>query len=72
MTGSKVINLNKARKARAKDKARVSADENAVRFGMNRARREAEEATRDKAARTLDAHRRDTGGDNTDTDAIPT
>jgi hypothetical protein len=55
-----VVNLNKARKARAKSQARATADRNAARFGRTRAQREAEETARDKAAHTLDQHRRDT------------
>jgi hypothetical protein len=56
---SPVVNLNKARKARAKSQARATADANALRFGRTRAERDAEEAQARKAATTLDAHRRD-------------
>lgn len=59
MTDPKVVNLNKARKARAKTEARAQADANAVRFGRTRSQRDAEKAATDKAARALDAHRRD-------------
>jgi hypothetical protein len=69
MTDARVVNLNKARKARAKTQARAEADQNAARFGRTRAQREAEAQAAEKAARTLDAHRRDPGDD---TDAIPT
>jgi phage protein D len=54
----KVVNLNKARKARARSQARATADANALRFGRTRSQREAEEQAATKAARTLDAHRR--------------
>jgi phage protein D len=63
MTDQKVVNLNKARKARAKSQARAEATTNATRFGRTRAQREAEEAAATKAARTLDAHRRDPAPD---------
>ncbi len=67
----KVVNLNKARKARAKVQARATADANALRFGRTKSQREAEEATRDKAARTLDAHRRASNADDPDTGGTP-
>jgi phage protein D len=58
MTDPKVVNLNKARKARAKSQARAEADQNAACFGRSKAQRAAEKAAADKAARALDAHRR--------------
>lgn len=71
MTDPKVVNLNKARKARAKTEARAQADANAVRFGRTMAQRKADEANREKAAHALDAHRRNRDGDDPDTDATP-
>jgi hypothetical protein len=68
MTDPKVVNLNKARKARAKVQARATADENVLRFGRTKSQREAQDAAREKAARTLDAHRRDSDSDDPDTD----
>ena len=49
---SNLINLNKARKARAKTRKRAEADENAVRHGRTKAQK-----TLDKANRHLDGHR---------------
>jgi hypothetical protein len=58
MTGQ-VVNLNKARKARAKAAAKAGADANAARFGRTRAERAAEAAEERRKATHLDAHRRD-------------
>ena len=44
----KPINLNKARKARARAAAKARADENAVKFGRTKAERAAEKATGDQ------------------------
>lgn len=57
---TKIINLNKVRKAREKARKRDAADENAIRHGRSRAEKDAEKARSDKAAKTLDDHRRDT------------
>jgi phage protein D len=67
----KVVNLNKARKAHAKSQARATADANALRFGRTKSQREAENAAREKAARTLDAHRRDNDANDPDTGGTP-
>ena len=53
------MNLNKARKARAKAGAKVGAAENRVRFGRTRAEREAAAARDDKARRDLDGNKRE-------------
>jgi len=58
MTDARVVNLNKARKARAKSQARATADANSLRHGRTKAQVAAEKAAADKAARMLDAHRR--------------
>ncbi|MDU8944857.1 DUF4169 family protein [Ovoidimarina sediminis] len=53
------INLNKARKAKARADKRAKGDTNAAKFGRTKAER-ALEADRDKRAqRFLDQHRRD-------------
>ena len=52
------INLNKARKARARTAARKTAAENRVRHGRTKAERELVESREDKAQRELDAKRR--------------
>ncbi|MFC2968041.1 DUF4169 family protein [Acidimangrovimonas pyrenivorans] len=56
---AELVNLNKARKARARAAKRARADENAVRFGRSKAEKSLDEARADKARATLDAHRRD-------------
>ena len=61
MTGGSgdVVNLRRARKARARDEARRTADGNAARFGRTRAEREGEAARAEIEARRLDGHRLD-------------
>lgn len=53
------INLNKARKAKAKRNARQEADENAVKFGRSNAEKARDKTEQDAATRKLDQHRRD-------------
>ncbi len=53
------INLNRARKQRARDDAKALADENAVRFGRTRAQKKLEQAQSDKAAKNVDSHKRE-------------
>ncbi len=53
------INLNKARKARAKEGAAATAAENRVRFGRTRAEKDLAKAKADKAVRQIDAGKRD-------------
>lgn len=54
-----LINLRGARKAKARDEKFRTADENAARHGRTKAAKAAEKAASDKAARHLDAHKRD-------------
>ena len=54
-----VVGLGKFRKARARTEDKKRAEENRVRFGRTRAERDAAEKESDRAARVLDAHRRD-------------
>ena len=65
------INLNRARKARARRQARETADENALRFGRSKAARlrEAEDAARARAA--LEGHRREGKGGETERGEVP-
>lgn len=56
---SKVVNLNKARKSRARDAARSQADANAVKFGRSKAEKAKDRAEADKATRDLDGHKRE-------------
>ena len=54
------INLNRARKARAREEARRQADRNAARHGRTKAERERDAAETERQGRRLDDHRRDT------------
>jgi hypothetical protein len=54
-----LINLNKARKARAKAAAKAEAVENRIRFGRTRQDKEAGRAAAEKLARDTDAHKRE-------------
>jgi hypothetical protein len=56
---SQVINLNKARKARAKEQAKKTAAENRAAFGQTKAVRDLEAAREDKARRDLESHKRE-------------
>lgn len=54
-----LVNLNKVRKARARDARKARAAENAVKFGRTRAEKTLDKSDTDRAARDLDGHRRD-------------
>ena len=56
---TEIVNLNKARKARAKAQAGREAAENRVRFGRTKADRELDAARDDKARRELEGKRRE-------------
>lgn len=56
---SKVINLNKVRKQRARAAKREQADQNAARHGRSKADRALDAARSDKALQDHEAHRRD-------------
>ncbi len=51
------INLNRARKDRARKAARKTADENAVRFGRTKEERAADKARKERANQFLDGHK---------------
>ncbi|RKF15120.1 DUF4169 family protein [Roseovarius spongiae] len=53
------VNLNKARKARARAAQKTRADENAIVFGRPKAEKAAQKTRADKAARDLEAHKRE-------------
>jgi len=53
------VNLNKARKARAKIKKRAQADENAVVFGLSKQQRALEKARALHEKSKLEAHKRE-------------
>jgi hypothetical protein len=54
-----VVSLSKARKARAKADDKARAAENRVAFGRTRAEKDLADARREKAARALDAKKRE-------------
>jgi hypothetical protein len=49
-----VVNLNKARKAKARGDARMTADANRAKFGRTRAEKERDHAEKARAERLLD------------------
>lgn len=53
------INLNRARKAKARVDAEAKAVENRVRFGRTKAEKTLDQARAEKAARDLDAGKRE-------------
>lgn len=53
------VNLNRARKEKARAEKKARADENVVRFGRTKAERVLEEARARKAARELDGAKRE-------------
>ncbi|MBF9042003.1 DUF4169 family protein [Rhodobacterales bacterium HKCCE4037] len=55
----KVVNLNRARKSRARDAERRKADVNAAKFGRTKAEKRAEALRAGKAEKDLDGHKRD-------------
>ena len=58
MTGQ-VVNLNKARKAKAQVEDRKQADANAVQHGLTKAAKQQTQAAAAKAKRDLDGHARE-------------
>jgi hypothetical protein len=54
-----LINLNKARKAKAKSEAKTLAAENCAKFGRTKAERAAVQAEADKLAREVEGHKRE-------------
>ncbi len=54
------VNLNRARKQRARDEARRQAEMKAARFGRSKAEKSAEDAKRGAEDRKLNSHRRET------------
>lgn len=54
-----VVNLNKARKARARAEKKGRADANAIKFGQSKAQKSLEKARNEKARSDLERHRRD-------------
>lgn len=55
----KPINLNRARKERARDAAKKQADENAVKHGRTKAERDLAAARRAQSIARLEGHKKD-------------
>ncbi len=55
-----IINLRTVKKQAARKAARAAADVNAAKHGRTRAERDLEKTRAEKAARDLDAHKRET------------
>ena len=53
------VNLNRARKERARRAAKALADENAVRFGRTKAEKQRDRAEAERASRDHDGHRKE-------------
>jgi len=56
---SEIVNLNKARKARAKSRDKRQADENAVKFGRTKGAKARDKAEADRLRSLHDGHKRD-------------
>ncbi|MBB5711219.1 DUF4169 family protein [Sphingomonas xinjiangensis] len=56
---AEIINLNRARKARAKTTAKINAAANRAKFGQSKTEKQAEAAERARAERELDGAKRD-------------
>lgn len=56
---AEIINLRKARKAKARAEAEVTAAANRTRFGRPKAERDAQSSEAARSAKILDGHRRD-------------
>ena len=56
---AEIINLNRARKARARAESKAAAEANRARHGRTRADRTGQDAARIRADRHLDGHKRE-------------
>jgi Domain of unknown function (DUF4169) len=56
---AEIVNLRQAKKQAARKAARVVADNNAAKHGRTKAARDLEKARTEKAAKTLDGHKRE-------------
>lgn len=55
------VNLNRARKERARAESRARSDGNAAKYGRTKAQKAKEDAEVEKMRRALDQHRREDG-----------
>jgi hypothetical protein len=58
---AEIVNLNRARKARAEAEAEAKAVANRVKHGRSKARKQADRAAEERRQRLLDGARRDEG-----------
>ena len=63
---AEIVNLRRARKARARADAKARAAENRAKFGRPKAERELTHQAKSQVERQLDAHRRESGDDGPD------
>jgi hypothetical protein len=63
---SKVVNLNKVRKQKARDTAAAKAAENRVKYGRTKSQKQKDAAEAEEAARRLDQIRREPAQDQDD------
>jgi hypothetical protein len=56
---AEIVNLNRVRKAKARDEKAKAAEQNRVLHGTPKALKRLEKARTDKARRDLDAHKKD-------------
>jgi Domain of unknown function (DUF4169) len=56
---AEIVNLRQVKKQAARKAARVVADTNAAKHGRTKAARDLEKARAEKAAKTLDGHKRE-------------
>ena len=59
---AEIVNLNRYRKAREKDRARSTAEENRMRHGRSKTEKLRDADDRDRGARSLDGARREEDG----------
>lgn len=59
---AEIVNLNRYRKAREKERAKTAAEENRVRFGRTKSEKLSDADERNRNARTLDDARREDDG----------
>ena len=60
---AEIINLRRARKAKARTAREKEAEANRLAFGRTKAERAATEAERDRAERGIEGHRREPAGE---------
>ncbi|MEM7720365.1 MAG: DUF4169 family protein [Pseudomonadota bacterium] len=56
---SKIVNLGRVRKARARDAARTQADANALKFGRSKSEKAQDRDAQARSKRGLDDHKRE-------------